>query len=358
MKITFILPYFGASGGNRVVAIYAGLLQKRGHQVTLVSQPAQVPTTGRKLKSLIRGRRVHPPVSGSVFLGPEKINHIVLDSSRPPRESDVPDSDVIIATWWETAYWVAALSERNGRKFYFVQHHEIHKHLPWHISRGSYYLPLKKITISQWLVDIMREEYGDPSVPLIHNSVDTEQFHAPPRGKRTVPTVGLMYSATPIKGLDVSLRAIAKVLERIPNLKVVAFGTQPPTRSLPLPIGSEFHLKPSQDRIRKIYASCDAWLFGSREEGFGLPILEAMACRTPVVGTRTGAAPELIDDGMNGHVVDVEDSEALGERLLRVLSLAPDDWVSMSNAALSTTRDYTWTDATDLFERTLIDVAN
>ena len=66
---------------------------------------------------------------------------------------------------------------------------------------------------------------------------------------------------------------------------------------MPLPRDTEFHLRPPQDRIRDIYSKCDAWLFGSRSEGFGLPILEAMACRTPVIGTPAGAAPELLGDG-------------------------------------------------------------
>ena len=38
---------------------------------------------------------------------------------------DVPDGDLIIATWWETAEWVNALSPNKGAKVYFIQHHEI-----------------------------------------------------------------------------------------------------------------------------------------------------------------------------------------------------------------------------------------
>ncbi|MGC8714943.1 MAG: glycosyltransferase [Leptodesmis sp.] len=49
--------------------------------------------------------------------------------------------------------------------------------------------------------------------------------------------------------------------------------------------------------MRDYYSACDAWLFPSRYEAVGLPILEAMACRTPVIGTPAGIAPEMLSDG-------------------------------------------------------------
>ena len=66
---------------------------------------------------------------------------------------------------------------------------------------------------------------------------------------------------------------------------------------VPLPPGSMFVRQPAQDMIRDIYGQCDVWLFSSRSEGFGLPLLESMACRTPVIATPAGAAPELCAGG-------------------------------------------------------------
>src|SRR5208282_5263036 len=48
-------------------------------------------------------------------------------------------------------------------------------------------------------------------------------------------------------------------------------------------------------------------LTASRSEGFNLPAMEAMACRTPVVSTRTGWPAEAVKTGINGVLVDVED---------------------------------------------------
>ena len=47
----------------------------------------------------------------------------VLDRYRPVMDCDVPDGDVVIATWWETAEWVVELSSRKGAKAYFIQHY-------------------------------------------------------------------------------------------------------------------------------------------------------------------------------------------------------------------------------------------
>jgi glycosyltransferase involved in cell wall biosynthesis len=274
----------------------------------------------------------------------------LCDHAGPVNDSDVPDADVVIATWWETAFAVASLSPQKGRKVYFVQGHEVFDHLPQHLSAGSYYLPLRKITISSWLRDTMAARYGDRDVALVPNGVDTGLFHAPPRGRQTVPTVGLMYSTTAFKGVDVALAAIARLRQTHPDVQIVAFGTHAPTHALPLPPGSRFFLRPDQDRLRDVYAMCDVFLAASRSEGFGLPLLEAMACRCPVVATRTGAALDLIEPDANGYLADVEDAGALAEGLKRVLSLSPADWRQMSDAAHATAARHSWDQSASMLE--------
>ena len=82
-----------------------------------------------------------------------------------------------------------------------------------------------------------------------------------------------------------------------------------------------FTFDPPQSSLRDLYAACDVWLTASSSEGFNLPAMEAMACRTPVVATRTGWPAEAIVDGVNGACVGIDDVEALAretERLLRL----------------------------------------
>jgi glycosyltransferase involved in cell wall biosynthesis len=79
-----------------------------------------------------------------------------------------------------------------------------------------------------------------------------------------------------------------------------------------------------------------------------------MACRTPVVATRAGAAPDLITPGVNGYLVDIDDAEALGARLTELLSLPPETWRVMSEAAHVKANSYTWDDAARAFEAELL----
>lgn len=354
MRITFISPPFDLSGGQRVIATYAERLRRRGHDVVVVTLPPRRPRAGEIVRSLLRGRGwPEPPERSPSHFDRIDVECRVIDSYRPIINADVPDADVIIATWWETAEWVAALSPRKGAKAYFIQHHEVFPYLPIDRVEATWRLPLHKVTISQWLVRLAQERYGDDHVSLVPNSVDHAQFYAPQRGKNIIPTVGLLYATAPFKGCDVSLRVFTLCAERLPGLRLVAFGAQPIAPQLPLPAGAEYHFQPAQHTLRTLYAQCDAWLCGSRCEGFHLPPLEAMACRCPVVSTRVGGPMELIEDGVNGFLVDVEDVAALSGRLVEVLSMPEPVWRRMSDAAYATALRYTWDDATDRFESAL-----
>ncbi len=134
------------------------------------------------------------------------------------------------------------------------------------------------------------------------------------------------------------------------------FGQADPLQGQSLPTGIDHEIAPAQARIPEVYASCDAWLFGSSVEGFGLPILEAMACRTPVIGTPAGAAPELIGQG-GGILVPHDDPQAMAEAILKICMMPENDWQAMSDAAYRTATSYTWDDATDRFEAALFRAA-
>jgi glycosyltransferase involved in cell wall biosynthesis len=356
VKINLIVPTPDLSGGWRVLAIHAQNLQKRGHDVTFIWTVPRPMSLRQKLRSVRHGNgwpKIKSARGPSHFDGLD-LPYVEVSPYRPVRDCDVPDADVVIATWWETAEWVATLSPSKGAKAHFIQHDE---HLFDGVSadraQATWRLPMQKITISKWLVDLARDTYGDRDVVHVPNSVDTDQFNAPPRGRQSVPTVGLLYSTTRFKGCDVSLDALRQVAQRFPQLRIIAFGAEPVAAHLPLPPNAEFHQRPAQSEIKNLYARCDAWLCGSNSEGFHLPPLEAMACRCPVVSTRVGGSLDVIEEGVNGHLVPIGDSAALSERLIAVLSLPETRWLAMSDAAFGTARQYSWDDATARLEEAL-----
>ena len=248
---------------------------------------------------------------------------------------------------------MSRLSPSKGAQVLFIQGYEVVPGQSNPDIDATWRLPMQKIVISGWLKDLAEGTFGDRRVIHIPNGVDPAQFHAPPRGKQPRPTVGLLYATIQLKGLDVALKAIETARRSLPDLRVVCFGAEKIDEKLPLPPGAEYHHRPPQERIRDLYASCDVWLCGSRREGFHLPPLEAMACRTPVVSTRVGGPLDVIREGLNGHLVEIEDSTGLADRLLRVLRLDDAAWRRMSDAAEETARGCRWEDSTLLFERAL-----
>jgi glycosyltransferase involved in cell wall biosynthesis len=358
MRITFILPFAGLSGGIRVPAIYAEKLIQRGHQVQVVSvPPATVPLSG-KIKSVLRGWGWPKTQDRASHFDGLSVPHKVLEQYRPIVDADVPDADVVIGTWWETLEWVSAFSPSKGAKVSFIQGYDpVFYEEYWPDKRvrstRTWELPAHKILISKWLMELAKERFGDSHASHVPNSVDVKQFYAAPRKKQAVPTVGMQYAIPRCKGLDVALRALELAAREVPEMRVVAFGWQEPSKNHPMPPGSKFIAQPRQDSIRDIYASCDVWLCGSRCEGFHLPPLEAMACRCPVVSTKVGGPMDVIEEGVNGHLVEVEDSAALADRLVRMFRLPEERWQAMSEAAYATAGRYSWDEAADLFEAAL-----
>jgi len=354
MRITFISPPVNFGGGTKVIVIYAQHLKRMGHTVRIVSPPPMKVSLLGKIKSWLNGNGWISDLSRSrSHLDGSGVDHHILDRYRAVTDDDVPDGDIVIATWWLTAEWLARLSARKGAKVYFIQGHEIHDHLPVSRSQATYRFAFHKIVIAQWLKQMMTEQYGDSLVDVVPNSVDRTQFFAPARGKQLVPTVGFLYAAGQVKGVESTLAALRIVRERIPGLHVISFGSQRQSPSLPLPKCVEFLHLPPQGEIRSLYARCDVWITASRSEGFNLPALEAMACRTPVVSTRTGWPEEAIQSGWNGILVDVDDVDGLAQAVEWVLTRSDDDWRTLSANAYATASAGSWLESAKLFETAL-----
>lgn len=339
------------SGGIKVVAIYARAFQQRGHQVVLISPPHPTDSFFARLKKLARGHGWQKNNQARPSpLDDSGLEHRLLEKYRPVTEGDVPDADIVIATWWETAEWVNTLPERCGAKVYFIQHHEVFPYLPVERCHATYRFPMRQIVIAKWLEDIMRNQYASKSVDLVENSVDRQQFHAPVRQKSAIPTIGFLYATAGFKGMDVTIEAINRLRTMIPELRVISFGTEAEATKLPLPPGTEFARYPPQSEIRHIYARCDVWMTASRTEGFNLPALEAMACRTPVVSTKAGWAAEAVVSGFNGALVDVDDVDALVESAQQILTMEDASWIAMSRHAFETASKGSWEASASKFE--------
>ena len=131
MKITFVLATLGLTGGMRVLSIYTELLQKRGDKIFIVSTPPRQPTFIQQLRWLLRGTGWQSaPKKEQSHFDKVDVESRVLESYCPITDKDIPDADIIMATWWETAEWVAKLSPSQGTKVYFLEHYEAFDYVP------------------------------------------------------------------------------------------------------------------------------------------------------------------------------------------------------------------------------------
>jgi glycosyltransferase involved in cell wall biosynthesis len=93
--------------------------------------------------------------------------------------------------------------------------------------------------------------------------------------------------------------------------------------------------------VATYYDLLDLYLVTSREEGGPKGVLEALASGVPLVSTRVGLAPDVIEDGYNGLLADAEDVDALAQAVSRVI--ADSDFArDLTTTGLQTIQDYDW----------------
>jgi glycosyltransferase involved in cell wall biosynthesis len=301
VKITFLCPHVRIAGGVRAILTYADRLAADGHEVQVV-----VPAKGRS-RALWRSLRDVKPDWMPGFRA--RISWV--DRWR----AALPDGDAVIATAWQSAAAVAAAPARCGRKFYFVQHYESLYHGESEAVDATYRLPLRKVVISTWLRDVMRERFGAEAEILV-TPVDPVLFHAVPVTVQTPrPRVLMLHHEYAWKGTADGFEAVARVRSRVPALHLVGFGVTAPRTSAAY---DEFHANPPQERLASLYSGCEIYLCPSWDEGLGMPPMEAMACGAALVTYDNGGCRDYARDDETALVArrrDVADLAAKLERL-------------------------------------------
>lgn len=354
LRVTFVLPDRGLSGGIRVVVVHGNRLIERGHQVTIVCPRRPWPRNPRRLLT-----RLHE--EGRHWAGRERdhidtFNGSLVVSRTGHLQAAIPDGDVIFGTHWLTANLVADLPPRKGRKAYFLQSYEAHSFDPEKVD-ATWRLPLQKIVVARWLQDLAREKFDDASAVWVPNGVDTRQFDAPPRGLHSPRSIGFVYSPASVKNPEMAFEVHERVRRRFPDLRLISFGAARPTLAHRATPNMTFFHRPPQETLRDIYARADVWLCSSCVEGFGLPLLEAMACRCPVVTTRCGGVVDFLRDGQNGFLVDVGDAAGMADAVVSLLSDAQ-RWERASQAAYATRLEFTWRRSSSLLETAIESLAH
>lgn len=162
---------------------------------------------------------------------------------------------------------------------------------------------VEKMGVPQERIDVI---YGGVTL-----SEDSEPFE--PDG-RVVTFIG---SLVPQKGVDVLIAAFKKIETENTNLIIVGDG--PERRRLEAMAKGNIQFLGRRKGIKNVLEKSEVLVLPSKEEGFGLVLLEAMAAGVPVVAANVGGIPEIVADGQSGILVERENIEQLAEAIDRVL---------------------------------------
>ncbi len=187
------------------------------------------------------------------------------------------------------------------------------------------------LTVSEHSGERLSVLYGVPRdrIRIVPPAFDGQAWQAAlARAPRPIdgPLVLSVARLYPRKNLASLVRAARLVRDREPRVRFRIVGDGPERRRLEalvrsLDLEQTVHIvgQLDYDSLVSSYASCDVFCLPSRQEGFGLVFLEAMAAGKPVVACRDTAAQELVTDGLNGLLVDPADDGALADALLRLV---------------------------------------
>ena len=202
MKISFVLPEHNLSGGNRIVACHARELQARGHQVTVIAPPRPPASMKTRIKALLGLKGWHHDAAAEMAFYEDAAYRVkTLETPRPVNADDVPDGDIVVATWWKTVEWVNEFPASKGAKVHFIQGYDVTDVSPASEVDATWRLPFYKIAVSHWLAELGRKQLNVDVHQVIHNSIDSSIFHAPPRQRNATPRIGFLFSDYPGEGL-------------------------------------------------------------------------------------------------------------------------------------------------------------
>lgn len=127
----------------------------------------------------------------------------------------------------------------------------------------------------------------------------------------------------PVKRVPAAVDIFARLAGRVPA-RLLLVGEGPDLEAAravaaALGVAERVHFVGRQPDVTPYLSIADVFLFPSRNESFGVAAAEAMACGVPVVASRVGGIPELVEDGLTGYLVSPEDLEGMAEKATRLL---------------------------------------
>jgi len=142
-----------------------------------------------------------------------------------------------------------------------------------------------------------------------------------PKGEKLVIHVS---NFRPVKRVAAVVDVFARIRRQLPA-RLLMVGDGPDLAAAAqtaraLGVADDVEFLGGQDQVLPLLSASDVFLLPSAQESFGLAALEAMACEVPVVASRVGGLPEVIEDGVSGFLHPLDDLEGMARSALRLLT--------------------------------------
>ncbi len=183
-------------------------------------------------------------------------------------------------------------------------------------------------------------------ISVIYNSVDTNRFNMSAKSAyrsmvRRELGIGpddrlILFAGNDFqrKGLALLIEAMARTKDR--SIKLLVAGSDPPGHYQRLAskcgMGDNILFVGHHKCPEKLYGTADIFALPTRYDAFANVCLEAMACGTPVITTKTNGAAEIIENGKEGYILETWEPEEIVKRLKDAFELESNTWMG-SNAA-------------------------
>ncbi len=171
-------------------------------------------------------------------------------------------------------------------------------------------------------------------VYLIESGIDLEEFipmdetekkeHRRHFDLGDEPVIGTVARLSEVKGQDILINAMSKIVAQVPEAKLLLVGEgkmEKMLRDQVQRLNLEDHIQffAIVNKTKEMLSLFDVFAMPSRQEGLGLSIMEAQASGLPVVASRVGGIPSLIEHGKTGILVEPENSEELADAIIKLL---------------------------------------
>jgi glycosyltransferase involved in cell wall biosynthesis len=226
-------------------------------------------------------------------------------------------------------------------------HLKRHSFSQWKYRQGSAF-----IAASEAIAAILASD-GIPRsrIVTVHEGIDVERIaNVEPRSVHAefflpthAPIVGNIGALVAHKGQRHLIDAAALVVREVPDARFVILGEGELRAALEhqvkhLHLERHVYLPGFRADVLALLKGFDVFVMSSETEGLGTSILDAMACAKPVIGTRAGGIPEVVDDGVTGFVIPTHDPKAMAKAIVRLLR-DPDIAGRMGEAGLRRVRE-------------------